>query len=444
MDQSEETVVPGSGEAGEELTDEAFASLMERLTAEAFIPKSMSYVPFPFGEHGEETGDVAAWSNEKNARENLFHTADDLWPYYLDMMQTFLSSEEENRVVSPVNVFFALAILAEITDGDTRAEILDELNADSLETIRKEAEAVFAVNSADDGRYISLLSASVWLSDRCRYREETLKNLADIYHASAFSGTMGSDEYNRALQEWLNRGTRGLLKEQAVNMKMPATTLLALATTIYLKAGWDEAFTEALNTEETFHGASGEEAAVFMHRTKKGAVYEGAHFTAACLPVGTSGAYMWFVLPKEGTMPADLLKDPEALEFLRKQHSYETYEEGEVVWSMPQFDVASDLNLCEGLMEMGILKVFDSAESDFSPVFVDKRDAYVSKAQHAARVTVDEEGVEAAAFTVVFLGESWEEPAERRILFTFDRPFLFMVAGPDGAPLFAGTVNSVS
>ena len=46
----------------------------------------------------------------------------------------FLGGKEgENAAYSPVNVYMALAMLAELTDGASRQQILDLLGSDSLE-----------------------------------------------------------------------------------------------------------------------------------------------------------------------------------------------------------------------------------------------------------------------------------------------------------------------
>ncbi len=58
------------------------------------------------------------------------------------------------------------------------------------------------------------------------------------------------------------------------------------------------------------------------------------------------------------------------------------------------------------------------------------------------RVTTDEEGVEAAAYTVFSLSAT---PVRRKcpeeLDFVLDRPFLFAITGQDGLPLFVGVVN---
>ncbi len=66
--------------------------------------------------------------------------------------------------------------------------------------------------------------------------------------------------------------------------------------------------------------------------------------------------------------------------------------------------------------------VFDAGKADFSPL-TDKADAiFLSQAKHAARVTIDEEGVVAAAYTVmVACGAAL--PPDERVEFTLDRPF---------------------
>ena len=65
---------------------------------------------------------------------------------------------------------------------------------------------------------------------------------------------------------------------------------------------------------------------------------------------------------------------------------------------------------------------------------------FVSQVEHAARVKIDEEGCEAAAYTVMIACGSAMPPREE-VEFTVDRPFLFVITGRDGLPLFIGVVN---
>ena len=110
--------------------------------------------------------------------------------------------------------------------------------------------------------------------------------------------------------------------------------------------------------------------------------------------------------------------------------------------SMPRFDVSSDLDLIGGLKELGVTDIFDMDVSNFDPLEASTDDPlYVSKAQHAARVKVDEEGCEAAAYTVIMVDCGAAMPPDDEVDFVLDRPFLFAVTGESGLPLFTGVVN---
>jgi serine protease inhibitor len=53
---------------------------------------------------------------------------------------------------------------------------------------------------------------------------------------------------------------------------------------------------------------------------------------------------------------------------------------------------------------------------------------------------IDEEGCTAAAYTVM-LAAGAARPPEEKVDFVLDRPFLFVINGQDGQPLFVGIVN---
>ena len=116
---------------------------------------------------------------------------------------------------SPVNTYMALAMLAEVTDGESRQQILDLLEAGDLKTLRAHGENIWRLCYSDDGAVTSIPANSLWLRDGMEYNQNTLDLLAQHYYASSYRGEMGSEEYDRALQTWLNEQTGGLLKEQA-------------------------------------------------------------------------------------------------------------------------------------------------------------------------------------------------------------------------------------
>lgn len=368
-------------------------------------------------------------------------------------------------------------MLAETTGGDSRQQILDLLQADSIEALRDRVTALWKDSYQDDGAATSILANSLWLRDGMTYSQDVLDTLAKDYYASSFSGQMGSEEYNQALRDWINEQTKGLLSEQTGELKMARDTVLALASTIYFKAAWGGEFDKDLTKQDIFHAPGGDVETDFMHDTSSGTFYWGEHFSAVALGFQQSGS-MWLILPDEGYTVDQLLESGEAIEFLLSdkggyldeetgRFGYYKYpddafddpdfDETKGTWvdcwpdqtcltinlSMPKFDVSSKLDLIEGLQALGVTDVFDLAVSNFAPLEASTDDPiYVSKAEHAARVKVDEEGCEAAAYTVIMPTAECAEPPDGEVDFTLDRPFLFAITGRwTGLPLFMGTVN---
>ena len=352
----------------------------------------------------------------------------------------FLSGAgEENAVLSPVNIYMALAMLAELTDGESRAQLLDLIGAQNIEAVREQAQAIWRACSMDVEEIQCVLASSIWLRDDLGFVQSTMDMLANTYYASSYRGEMGSGEINRAIQSWLNEQTRGLLEEQAATIETDPLTVLLLATTIYYSAQWTDEFNEELNYTDVFHAPSGDVDTEYMYTGRFMDYYSGEGWGAVRLSL-RGGNGMWFILPDEDVSVDALLEDDDVMRLMSAGEA----DEGEYVrvyFSVPKFDIASQLDLTEGLMELGVTDVFDPDVSDFTPMTTDTDvPIYVSEATHAARVKIDEEGVEAAAFTVLDAPTSMA-PSDEEIYFTLDRPFLFAISSQDGLPLFAGVVN---
>ncbi len=150
---------------------------------------------------------------------------------------------------------------------------------------------------------------------------------------------------------------------------------------------------------------------------------------------------MFFILPDEGVSPDALLADAEFLSFLSGDRAgWENQKDLMIDFTIPKFDVLSDIDLLPGLAALGVTDALDRFVSDFSPMTTDVLEIWVSQAKHTARVSVDEEGCVAVAYTVIGVSGG-SMPPEERVEFVLDRPFLFAITGPDSLPLFTGIVN---
>jgi len=384
------------------------------------------------------------WSADKR-QQRSYPTGDmtGLDSFFADSIGQFLSrSNGENKVYSPLNVYMALAMLAEVTGGSSRQEILDLLGVENIEALRRQASALWNANYSDDGATVSVLANSLWMNEDVNFVQETMDVLAEHYYASSYQGEMGSAEFNKALQSWLNEQTGGLLEDQISNVEMPPETILTLASVIYFRAKWASEFREEKTKEGLFSILDADGATVkcdFMHQSGSRNYYWGEKFSAVSQSF-ENGGDMWFLLP-DGDVPVDeLLADEEAMAFLLSDGDWENSKFLIVNLAVPKFDVTSQLDLIPGLKVLGVEDVFDFEASDFTPMTSDTDKIAVTQAQHGARVVIDEEGCEAAAYTVM-LACGAAAPPKEEVDFILDRPFVFVITGQSGLPLFVGVVN---
>ncbi|MBQ5951355.1 MAG: hypothetical protein IJL66_04345 [Lachnospiraceae bacterium] len=351
--------------------------------------------------------------------------------------------EGQNLAFSPLNIYMALSMLSETVGGDTQKEILDLLGAKNMELQRRMAAAAWKNNyfNGDHGKL--LLANSMWLREGFPFKKAAIETLAREHFASSFSGQPGTAEFDKALQDWINKQTDNMVKDSVDTLKMDPATIMALVSTIRFSGIWSDEFMDKFNTEDTFHAKAGDVTATFMHQTHADTVFYGEKYSAASKDFN-SGYIMDFILPDEGVDPAELLSDPDVLKFLTESWA-ERYERTQqkralVNLSVPKFDISSDLHLEKALQSLGITSAFSADKGDFSPL-TDEGGIFLSSVQHGARILIDEKGCEAAAYTAMMVCGAAMPPTDI-IDFTLDRPFVFAVRGGDGVPVFVGIVET--
>jgi serpin B len=100
---------------------------------------------------------------------------------------------------------------------------------------------------------------------------------------------------------------------------------------------------------------------------------------------------------------------------------------------MPTFNAQNSFELADILARMGMPRAFHGA--DFSGM-TGNQELFISNVIHQARVTVNEEGTEAAAGTAVVMKRGGVTD------FVIDRPFLFLIIDkPTQSILFVGRVT---
>lgn len=334
-------------------------------------------------------------------------------------------------------------MLAEITDGDSRKEILDLFGVSDIETLRSQVSAVWESVYEDDGNEICTLANSLWLENGLDYNQDTMNNLAYHYYASVYQTDLGSDSANKSIGNWLNKNTGGMLKDRTDKIDLSPETILALYSTLFFQAKWGDEFNSKNNTDAIFHGLNGDTNVTYMNKKLcQMNYYWHDDYSAVALRL-KNGSTMWFILPDEEKTTADVLNNSSYGEMISSGDGDEGWQNKKymkVNLSVPKFDVSSTVNLKDGLGRMGVTKVFDMESSDFTAITSDLP-VYVTAVNQSARVEIDEKGVKAATY-IEIQGAGSAMPPEEIIDFVLDRPFVFVIS-KGNLPLFTGVVNNI-
>ena len=341
---------------------------------------------------------------------------------------------QENPVYSPISLYVALGMLTELTDGETKQQVMALLDAADTEALRQQINRLW-MSVYQDGDAVCRLANAAFLRENAKVKQTAADTLAEWYFASSYRVPMGTEEADAAIASWLNQQTGGLLSDETGNIQTKEENLLRLYNTIYYKAGWQDTFESSRTETDIFTAADGsKQQADFLHQTGEGTYRKGEGYTAA--PKMLEYGRMVFVLPDEGMTPESLLARDGFLTELTGEYSF-----SEVVWSVPKFDVKSSADLENVLKALGVTDAFDKDKADFTPLT--DSDAVVDSVMQAARVKIDEDGVEAAAYTEIVANDAaaMDPPV---VEMNLNRPFLFVIFSGDNVPLFVGAVQTMA
>ena len=354
-------------------------------------------------------------------------------------------SGSKNTVYSPANLYLALCMLAEAAGNDSRDEVLELTGLSDIEEARRLADSVWNSLYRGDASGMTLAANSLWLDEAVPFHEEIAAALSERYYADVFSVPIGEAGTDEALKEWVRMRTGSLLKDTKELPETEQNTLLLLISALYYSDTWWDHFIKEYTAEDIFTTASGDRIQTsFMHSVSAENYYrEEGSYTLAALPM-ESGASMVFLLPDEGTSLQTLIEQGKVTESLLQWKDKDAFSTAAVYWSVPKFEAESELSMTDTLKSLGVRKVFEP-DADLSPLIdPDPEGGRVSKMQHICRVSVNEEGCEAAEFTYIEdTGAVYPGKTDAVIDMNLNRPFAFMITGVDGLPLLIGVVNEV-
>jgi len=353
-----------------------------------------------------------------------------------------MENDKTNMLYSPLSIKYALKMLEEGAANNTLAEInkvLDNTSISKYENIDK-------VLSLANGLFI-----------RDKYydyvKEEYMNTLKEKYNAE-----IKKDEFKDAtnVNQWIEDKTLGIIKKMLKDKTVqdPATVML-LINALAIDMEWATKFNSESTRGDDFYKENGEIMEVTKMSQKfygKGLSfyedddltvvtmdlkdYEGIQFEfMALMPNENLSAFV------ENVTKAQITEIDEKLTFASNANA-----DG-VILRIPKFKFSHDLKLKEELKNLGIKDAFDVYEANFSemanPVAKDIN-LYVSDALHKADIEFSEDGIKAAAVTVIIMAlgaTSVNVKPTYPLIIDINKPFMFIIRDKNTKDIwFTGTV----
>ena len=383
--------------------------------------------------------------------------------FALDLVNRTIK-EDANYISSPLSVYSALAMLSNAAAGDT-AEQMNEVLGMTPDELNQALYRLFLKTDhsapedrpdmAEYYRQTVFWGNALWLNSGAGFEvNENYRKLLQGYYNSDIIGEDFADKpaVVQHVNDWIAEHTNHMLENVYSEDSLQDGTLFLLINSLAFEDRWFSEFQPSDNTDETFHNQDGSEVTTaMMHCTEMGWWHDD-HAQGIFKQLKQGGEVV-MILPEEGMSVYDYLAqmNPDTFRNLRSEVVYAdnytdtTYDEHFTDLTIPKFKYDAELDLGETLKEMGLTRIFDSdanlsrmLASDYDQLFIS------DKVIHKATVDLNEEGISAAAATIVGgLGSAGElRPIPVYHELKLDRPFLYAIVDA-GVPLFIGVVSEM-
>lgn len=334
-------------------------------------------------------------------------------------------AQDENGVWSPACVASLLTIVRKGASGATRRE-LDMLLGDGDVLGERDPFGIELERSWGYDGYDASSATAVWLSRFASPSEAFLLECGKCgVHVSI--GDLADSRVSRQVADWMAEQTHGLLSP---DIELSPVALACLVSTLYMKDAWADPFDGESTKVETFHAKDGDVQAAFMHDKRDCAVIVENGSVAFLLPLSSDAAMCFALTSGEDDHVDDALG-------LFERLSHGEGEWGPVDLGIPRFECETTLSdVCSLLKAAGVstataMELAPMVGAEWTPMQI----------VHGAKLAVDENGIEAGAYTVMVVaaGLPSENPPKPRKI-TLDRPFCAALVSRTGVPLFVASV----
>ncbi|MBR6321926.1 MAG: hypothetical protein IKR59_03570, partial [Lachnospiraceae bacterium] len=174
--------------------------------------------------------------------------------FSFDLFRQAAGNEDNGNVlISPLSAYCCLALAANGSDGETKAEMEKVLGL-SVEELNRELYAFNKALPSSKDQKMSLAN-SLWFrkSENLVMEKAYLQSLADWYDAGLYLDPFDASTPGR-INRWCGENTDGMI-DQILDNPPDAAAMIYLLNALAFQGVWDKPYEEGMITQKTFRNA---------------------------------------------------------------------------------------------------------------------------------------------------------------------------------------------
>ncbi|OFY62395.1 MAG: hypothetical protein A2V64_05125, partial [Bacteroidetes bacterium RBG_13_43_22] len=331
-------------------------------------------------------------------------------------------SEEDNIMISPLSVSYALGMTYNGAAGTTLQALNDVLhfgNLTSQEVNESYKNLMHQLVNLDNKVEYSIAN-SIWYRFGFQVLSEFINTNKDYFDAEVKEIDFTDPQTVEIINQWIEDKTSGKIKDMLDYI--PGDAVMYLINAIYFNAPWKYEFDKSETHEGDFALEDGTiHRTDYMRVTGDFMYTSNEDFSAVDLPYGDSTFSMVVMLPAGDKNVSDLVAN---LDVAHWDSWFDNSRLTGVQVDLPKFKYEFKGLLNDPLKNLGLGVAF-SGEADFTRINP-AGNLYISRVIHQTFIDVQEEGTEAAAATIVKVYTS-SDGGGSAIHFKTDKPFLYLI-----------------
>ena len=356
---------------------------------------------------------------------------------------------DESQILSPLSITYALGMLNNGAQGQTRQEINKVLGGADVGVSQDDASQGSSTADAINRFCLKLLTETadldpetkvaiannIYVNSARGYKLKTpfVRKAAQYFNATPETRDFNDGKTRDVINQWGSDHTEGMIKEVLKEDEFDPETISYLLNALYFKGAWTQKFNPERTAKAYFDNYK--RVVDMMSQNGEFPYCENDLYQSVILPYGNGAYQMTVFLPRYGKTIDDV-----AAKLNGKDWNMGGYNVCNVELYLPRFETTTDIRLEPIMASLGMPNACMGGEglNEFCYDGDDEANSHnvvIAFMKQSAKIKVNEEGSEAAAVTIIGM----KDGAARSAFFMADRPFLYVISERStGAIFFIG------